>query len=743
LNQKPQNLKRHEVTIGMEVKKLTDIPGVGPKVAEKLIDYFGSEESALSAIFDGRIADIASIPGIGRKLAVKIVMKAYEMREGVSPDTVLKTRDAFEIYENILRIIRSYARTDYGKEKLLLYFPLPSSKVNEILSRLKYFTDARNFVFSLDEQVITKISNLLSQMRSLKKAVFKKYISGRIVLVDSEELLQEIERRGLGAYCSVYLVNTPSEIMDFLRENDYVILVTRNPEIAMELEGAENLEVITEEDLSEEEIIPEKIVYVFASNRQTIIAACELADLLLGIGEGALIDRMRQEIEIEGLRKVKSLLEHIDENGELLEGLDEEYDRLNQALKNLDIVISEIEAEVNNKLRREITSRKAVISGEQLVKLLEISEAEASIDAIRRWIPDDIYDLFISTVKEAEEKLSKELNLSIDELQVIEGLFPQETTLPVQADRNKVRMLEDLLRKRYSIRKYKLYKRIAKEFLRYQDVVERAIKIFLDFDVFFAIGRFARDYELNPPDINMEYNGIAIINAKNVFLKEKELKGEIKVEPVTYVVGETPFKPPNTNGERIIILSGANSGGKTCLLQTLAQVVILAQMGFPVPAEKAHLRVFDEIHFYAKAKGMVDAGALETTLKRFSKIISSEESKLALFDELEAMTETSAAARIIAGIMDMLWENKNACAVFVSHLAQEIKKLTKAKIRVDGIEAEGLDENYNLIVNRSPRFNYLAKSTPELIIERLYVLSKDESERSFYEKLLSLFKTPS
>ncbi len=60
-------------------------------------------------------------------------------------------------------------------------------------------------------------------------------------------------------------------------------------------------------------------------------------------------------------------------------------------------------------------------------------------------------------------------------------------------------------------------------------------------------------------------------------------------------------------------------------------------------------------------------------------------------------------------------------------------------VRVDGIEAEGLDENNNLRVCRSPRYNYLAKSTPELILDRL-VRSTKGPEREFYARLLAKFK---
>jgi dsDNA-specific endonuclease/ATPase MutS2 len=78
-------------------------------------------------------------------------------------------------------------------------------------------------------------------------------------------------------------------------------------------------------------------------------------------------------------------------------------------------------------------------------------------------------------------------------------------------------------------------------------------------------------------------------------------------------------------------------------------------------------------------------------------------------------------------------------AVFVSHLAEDIKRFAKTPVRVDGIEASGLDENNSLIVSRSPRYNFLARSTPELILDRL-VRTTSGSERDFYARLLAKFR---
>ena len=52
-------------------------------------------------------------------------------------------------------------------------------------------------------------------------------------------------------------------------------------------------------------------------------------------------------------------------------------------------------------------------------------------------------------------------------------------------------------------------------------------------------------------------------------------------------------------------------------------------------------------------------------------------------------------------------------------------------VRIDGIEAQGLDENMDLIVDRTPKRNHLARSTPELIVRRLASRSQGPTSEIF------------
>jgi len=102
-------------------------------------------------------------------------------------------------------------------------------------------------------------------------------------------------------------------------------------------------------------------------------------------------------------------------------------------------------------------------------------------------------------------------------------------------------------------------------------------------------------------------------------------------------------------------------------------------------------------------------------------------------DEFEAITEPGAAVSIMAELLKVASE-RGHYVIVVSHLGNELKEELPFA-RVDGIEAKGLDENFNLIVDRQPVFGRLGRSTPELIIEKMYMKAKG-GEKDVLERVL-------
>jgi len=240
-----------------------------------------------------------------------------------------------------------------------------------------------------------------------------------------------------------------------------------------------------------------------------------------------------------------------------------------------------------------------------------------------------------------------------------------------------------------------------------------------------SLGRFAAAHDLRRP--RLVEDGLAVSRARNL-----TLSGD--VQPVTYAVGTHAVDgdPNPPSGDRVAVLTGANSGGKTTLLETLAQVVLLASMGLPVPAERADVGQFDTVVFHRRHASF-NAGVLESTLKSIVPPLSTGDRTLMLVDEFEAITEPGRAADLLNGLVD-LTVDRDALGVYVTHLADDLSPLPEPA-RIDGIFAEGLTEELALQVDYQPRFGTVGKSTPEFIVSRLVANARDRAERRGFEAL--------
>jgi dsDNA-specific endonuclease/ATPase MutS2 len=124
------------------------------------------------------------------------------------------------------------------------------------------------------------------------------------------------------------------------------------------------------------------------------------------------------------------------------------------------------------------------------------------------------------------------------------------------------------------------------------------------------------------------------------------------------------------------VLTGANSGGKTTLLETLCECTLLAHMGLGVPADAAEVGRFDAVVFHRRHASF-NAGVLESTLRTIVPPVTREAETLMLVDEFEAITEPGRAADTLNGLV-RLTVDAGAAGVFVTHLAEELAPLPDA-----------------------------------------------------------------
>lgn len=703
---------------GEIMKGLQDIPRIGEKMAKRFEEHFGSEDAALEAILGGDIAGISEVEGVGQRYAISLVHEVRAQLEGVTMNDFLKTKEGVDIYERLLDIIKQFSHTRYAKDKLHVYIPYPESKrdkIEEVRNATAGYMETARIMGDNQDLV-----SLLSCIKTLECKYAIPKIRDRAILT-TESKQYEVAKQIYGDLMDVQLVRGGGEFVDVARGYSHVVAADDK---CMLFDLPEDIDPEFLTDIQKVDMwymVPELEIAFFAKNLGSLESTILMTQMLRTSGIGFV-----EEIGGNDLEDLKSTLSLIDSSGDVKSGSDAAIDRLVLISDQVDECVSKVISDANSTLNSCLEQSKLTLSGQDMLKVMN-----GKIE-IKDLLEKELYHSYNSVVKEAKGRLANELCLEKGELLLLESFFPDEISHPLEVQQEQLYAFKQQISNQIQRKKVQHKRNIAKALSTYHDIAQKMVREALDFDVGFSIGCFAREFDLQMPEL-IESSGIAFEDATNLFIKTRHGS----VVPIDYSVGGTT-RDPDGNKSGVVLLSGVNSGGKTSMLELVAQCIILAHMGFLTPAKYLEIGLTEGFYYFGKSKGTLDAGAFETTLVDFS-VVANDSPKIVLADELESITEPGASAKIIGGILEVLSENSNSTSIFVSHLSELILENTKCHVRVDGIEASGLDKDLNLIVERTPRYNYVAKSTPELIVERLSRKSEG-IEQEFYRKLKEKFQ---
>ncbi|SDL00898.1 MutS-related protein [Natronorubrum texcoconense] len=681
---------------------LESIPGVGEKTARAL-DALEEPERALRS---GDVATIATAPGITQGRAARIARGAIR-QEHDDPGGFLATDRAREVYRNVLALLQARTVTDYAAQRLETIYPSPRrSRIEEVQA---FASDAVERDF--DDDVL----EALDGVEPLRQPGDVRVRERCLATTDAERYS---EAREAIPELSVEVVEDAQGLAELARGYSTVFALDESF-AGVTVEG--DVQVRPDALENPAEVVPERPLAFFARNRDRLQAAVEVHQAA----------GLEPACDLEAL---EDGLSRLDEDGTVAG--DDELDRLTTAVDDLDAAASAAESVANDHLRQAIREQDVTIEGADLLSLVERG---AGVDSL---LSRELADEYAAAVEAARDHLVDAIDLDQGEAEIARRAFSDEPTFPVERDEAVVSRLREELTAAKERRAGRLKRDLAADLADQREDARQLVRDALELDVELAIARFSREFECTMPEFVAEDAsrsdsddavGFAIEGGRSPLLDEP-LEA---IDPVDYEVSG------------VALLSGVNSGGKTSTLDLVASVVVLAHMGLPVPAERVRLRRFDDLHYHAKTQGTLDAGAFESTVREFADLATGGEGSLVLVDELESITEPGASAKIIAGILEALSDN-GATAVFVSHLAGEIREMADFAVTIDGIEAVGLVDG-ELEVNRSPVKDHLARSTPELIVEKLAneagepvaanggEPSAGDPEPVFYDRLLEKF----
>ena len=168
------------------------------------------------------------------------------------------------------------------------------------------------------------------------------------------------------------------------------------------------------------------------------------------------------------------------------------------------------------------------------------------------------------------------------------------------------------------------------------------------------------------------------------------------------------------NKKNLVIITGANQGGKTTFIRSIGLSQIMMQAGMFVPAEDYSSRLCSGLftHFRREEDSTMESGKLDEELRRMDSIIETiNPNAIMLFNESFSSTNEREGSEIAGQIVQALIE-KSISVFFVTHLyafandfyskKDENTIFLRAERKSDGertfklIEAEPLQTSYGI-----------------------------------------------
>ena len=240
----------------------------------------------------------------------------------------------------------------------------------------------------------------------------------------------------------------------------------------------------------------------------------------------------------------------------------------------------------------------------------------------------------------------------------------------------------------------KLYEDIVISLADYISLIQTTAQGVAKLDVLTAFANIAIENNYIKPEVNESE-------------ELKITKGRHPVIEMQLPVDE-PYIPNDvfldTEKQQIIIVTGPNMAGKSALLRQTALIVLMAQIGSFVPAEKAEIGYVDKVFTRVGASDNISSGesTFMVEMNEAASILNNLSNRsLILFDELGRGTSTYDGISIAWSIVEYIHEHPSAKAktLFATHY-HELNEMEKSFDRIKNFNVSVKEVNNKIIFLR-------------------------------------------
>ncbi|MFC6730521.1 DNA mismatch repair protein MutS, partial [Natronoarchaeum mannanilyticum] len=360
------------------------------------------------------------------------------------------------------------------------------------------------------------------------------------------------------------------------------------------------------------------------SLKDTLDVVPELRAELSGVECDRLVDLRERLDEMADVRElIGSAIQadppiEVTEGGVIREGYSDELDDLRETERSGKQWIDELEAE-----ERERTGVDSLKVGHNSVHGYYIEVTNPNLDAV----PEDYQRR--QTLKNSERFYTPELKEREDEI--------------ISAEQR----ADDL--------EYELFREVRSSVADEAERVQALAGTLAELDALVSLATVAAQHDYSRPQLGGD--GIDVETGRHPVVERTEER---------FVPNDADLGP----AEDFAVITGPNMSGKSTYMRQVALIVVLAQLGSFVPAERAELRLVDRVFTRVGASDDIASGksTFMVEMTELAEILdAATERSLVLLDEVGRGTSTADGLAIAQAVTEYVHDEVGATTLFATH----------------------------------------------------------------------------
>ncbi|WP_256390968.1 DNA mismatch repair protein MutS [Natronoarchaeum rubrum] len=432
------------------------------------------------------------------------------------------------------------------------------------------------------------------------------------------------------------------------------------------------------------------------SLKDTLDVVPELRDVLSGVECDRLVDLRERLDEMADVRElIGGAIQQdppieVTEGGVICEGYSDELDELRATERSGKQWIDDLEA-----TERERTGVDSLKVGHNSVHGYYIEVTNPNLDAV----PEDYQRR--QTLKNSERFYTPELKEREDEI--------------ISAEQR----ADDL--------EYELFREVRSAVADEAERVQALATTLAELDALVSLATVAAQHDYSRPQLGGD--GIRIETGRHPVVERTEER----------------FRPNDADlgpAEDFAVITGPNMSGKSTYMRQVALIVVLAQLGSFVPAERAELRLVDRVFTRVGASDDIASGksTFMVEMTELAEILdAATERSLVLLDEVGRGTSTADGLAIAQAVTEYVHDEVGATTLFATHhhdltaIADDLDRVANLHFAA---HREGDDVTFDHELSRGPATaSYgveVAKmaGVPDAVVERARTLLDEDADAS-------------